>query len=611
MAYEKPIKIREAIECIQDQEYILPSIQREFVWSPNQIELLFDSIMRDYPISTFLFWKVKAENLSKFKFYRFLSNYHERDRTHNELAELSVAKDRMAILDGQQRLTSLYIGLKGSDARKLPKYNRKSDHAYPQKKLYVNLLKISDDTEKEFDFRFLTDREIELFTQKHSKEFHWFKVGDILDFTNMMDIMNYLINSGLTNTIERKPEQTIFASTTLTKLYQVINEQDSINFYLEKSEQLDKVLHIFIRINSGGTKLSYSDLLLSIATAQWKKKDARVIIHSFVDKMNSVGNKFNFNKDLVLKSCLVLTDLKDIRFRVDNFSTENMSKIENEWDEISQSLLLTVKLINRFGFSEQTLTATNAIIPIAYFIKKNNIGDELLHHANQEKNRSLIKEWLSRALLKKIFGGTPDNLYPTYRTIISTNLGTFPLAQLIEKYKGSNKSLEFQESNIEHLLTTQYGSSFAFMVLGLLYPLNHDYIFHQDHIHPKSFFTHKSLEKLGVTNKEIREEFLNNYNSLPNLQLIEATVNQQKSAKILIEWLNQAHPTIEKQNSYKLLHFFPENESLELTNFINFFNMRKELLKEELMTILNVPRIVATLDPIIEEEMDELELQEE
>ncbi|RZK12975.1 MAG: DUF262 domain-containing protein, partial [Flavobacterium sp.] len=288
MAYEKPIKIREAIEAIQEQEYILPSIQREFVWSPNQIELLFDSIMRDYPISTFLFWKVKAENLSKFKFYRFLSHYHERDRRHNELAELSNNKDRMAILDGQQRLTSLYIGLMGSDARKLAKYNWKSDHAFPEKKLYLNLLNKANDSEKEFDFKFLSDADVQALHSKHSDQFHWFKAGDILQFKSVMDIVNYLSIHKLTDSSIRTEEQTRFASNTLSKLFQVINEQDSINFYLEKSEDLDKVLHIFIRINSGGTKLSYSDLLLSIATAQWKKKEARTIIHAFVDKIIDV-----------------------------------------------------------------------------------------------------------------------------------------------------------------------------------------------------------------------------------------------------------------------------------------------------------------------------------
>lgn len=554
--------------------------------------------MRDYPISTFLFWNVKAENISKFKFYRFLSNYHERDKKHNDPAELIGTKDRKAVLDGQQRLTSLYIGLKGSDSRKIAKYNWKSDHAFPLKRLYVNLLKGSESSDKEFDFRFLTELEVQLFHEKHGTEFHWFKVGDILDMKSVMEIMNYFTLHRLMDTSFRTSEQTSFASKTLSKLFQVINEQESINFFLEKSDSLDKVLHIFIRINSGGTKLSYSDLLLSIATAQWKKREAREILHKFVDQINNIGNKFNFNKDLVLKACLVLTDLKDIRFRVDNFTSENMSIIENEWDDIDLAISTTVRLINQFGFSGQTLTATNAIIPIAYFLKKNNIGEKILTHSEHQKNRDLIKEWLMRALLKKIFGGTPDNLYPTYRAIISENIGTFPLQKLIDKYKGSNKSLDFHEDNIEHLLTTQYGSSFAFMVLSLLYPLNHNYVFHQDHIHPKSLFNKKNLESIGVKGEDYKE-FINNFNSLPNLQLIEAVSNIQKSAKPFNEWLILTHPSLEKQNSYKMLHFIPESINLELKNFAEFFNLRRELIKKELMIRLNAsPRSTATVEDV-------------
>ncbi len=60
MVYEKPISIQQAIAAVADDEYVLPAIQREFVWDTDQIETLFDSLMRDYPISTFLFWKVKA-----------------------------------------------------------------------------------------------------------------------------------------------------------------------------------------------------------------------------------------------------------------------------------------------------------------------------------------------------------------------------------------------------------------------------------------------------------------------------------------------------------------------------------------------------------------------
>jgi uncharacterized protein with ParB-like and HNH nuclease domain len=605
MAYEKPITIKEAITSIQDQEYILPAIQREFVWNTKQIELLFDSILRDYPISTFLFWKVKAENIEKFKFYRFLPFYHQRDKKHNELAELSGDKDRFAVLDGQQRLTSLYLGLKGSYAYKLSNYNWKSDHAFPKRHLYINLLNHSEDIDILYDFRFLSDDEVKKSKELHSEKYHWFKVGQVLDFTDFPDIFKYIAEHSLMDTSKFSQEETKFASDTLSKLFQYFNQKELINFYLEKSEELDKVLHIFIRVNSGGTKLSYSDLLLSIATAQWKEKDAREIIHKFVDQINAIDPGFNINKDLVLKSCLVLSDIKDIKFKVDNFSSENMTLIESEWDNIAKALNLSIQLIASFGFNDKTLTAYNAIIPIAYFIKKNNLSDEILHSSNHLENRKLIKEWLVRALLKKVFGGTPDNLYPTYRNIIADNLGKFPLDLLIDKYKGTNKSLSFDEETIEHLLNTQYGSAFAYMVLSLVYPLNHNYKFHQDHIHPKKYFTHKELIKHGFVDEELRENYINSYNSISNLQLIQETENLEKSATPFSLWLSE-HYKDEDLINYKNLHFIPTDNDLSMVNFLNFHLSRRNILKSKLMLLLKVDsntNVISNNEELIEEEL--------
>lgn len=605
MAYEKPITIREAISSIQNQEYILPAIQREFVWNTKQIELLFDSILRDYPISTFLFWKVKAENVEKFKFYRFLPFFHQRDKRHNEPAELSGDKDRFAILDGQQRLTSLYLGLKGSYAYKLANFNWKSDHAFPKRQLYINLLGHADDIDMLYDFRFLSEDELTKFKNNHSDKFHWFRVGQILDFVDFTNILSYLSDHSLMNTAMFTGEQAKFASDTLSKLFQYFNQKDLINFYLEKSDELDKVLHIFIRVNSGGTKLSYSDLLLSIATAQWKDKDAREIIHKFVDQINTIDPGFNVNKDLVLKSCLVLTDIKDIKFKVDNFSSENMALIESDWDNIAKSLNLAIQLIASYGFNDKTLTAYNAIIPIAYFIKKNNLGDDLLHSSAQLENRKLIKEWLVRALLKKVFGGQPDSLYPVYRSIMCENLGQFPLQQLIDKYKGTNKSLSFDEETIEHLLNTQYGSAFAYMILSLLYPLNHNYKFHQDHIFPKKFFSHRELIKLGIENEDQRVQFMNSFNSIANLQLIQETENLEKNATPFSDWLHKNYSGDDLLN-YKNLHFIPKENDLSIAQFFSFFIERRELLKAKLMQLLKVDSKIIFVEEeteFIEEEL--------
>jgi uncharacterized protein with ParB-like and HNH nuclease domain len=598
MAYEKPITIKEAIAAIEDGEYVLPSIQREFVWDTDQMETLFDSLMRDYPISTFLFWKVKAENVGKFQFYRFLRNYHERDSRHNEKTTLSGNNDVIGILDGQQRLTSLYVSLKGTYASKLSYHRRDSDHAYPIKRMHLNLMKPSEELEMEYDFRYLADHE----AAKKDADNLWFPIGQILRFKEISDALEWITDEiyGINEVTPVSREIIRFATNTLNRFYKVICENESLNFFLEKSEELDKVLQIFIRINQGGTKLSYSDLLLSIATAQWKKLDARKVIHEFVDKINDIGKGFNFNKDFVLKSCLVLANIKDIKFKVDNFSSENMAVIESEWEQISSALTLAIRLAAHFGFDDKTLTSTNAMIPIAYFIKEKQIDESVLHAKGHDASRANIKQWLIRALLKRIFGGTPDNLYPVYRQLIQDNGPVFPLAQIIDRYSGTNKSLDFYQEDIDNLLNVGYGTSFAFMLLSLFYPLNHDYEFHQDHIHPKKYFTAKRLESLGITESDTREAFMDRVNKLANLQLLQATPNTEKSAKMLKDWLSETLPGSGQVQQYKELHLIPANESLEFCDFIKFFDAREALIRSRLHEILNVKQVTNVPEVILE-----------
>ena len=79
MAFQTPITIHRAVEHVRRKEYVLPAIQRELVWNTDQITRLFDSLMRDYPINSFLFWKVDRDSFREYKFYAFLDDYHERD----------------------------------------------------------------------------------------------------------------------------------------------------------------------------------------------------------------------------------------------------------------------------------------------------------------------------------------------------------------------------------------------------------------------------------------------------------------------------------------------------------------------------------------------------
>ena len=582
MAYQTPITIKTAIDNIKKRHYVLPSIQREFVWDTEQIETLFDSLMRDYPISTFLFWKVDKNKIKDFQFYEFLKNYHEKDCRHNRKAELTHDEDIIALLDGQQRMTSMYVALTGTYSKKIPYYRWDSPHAFPAKKLYLNLLKPSEELEVEYDFKFLTEAEAET-----KDGYFWFECGKILEITDMGKSSMYLMKNKLMDTSVYSEQESEFAINTLNGFFNAIHQKGTISYYLEEGEELDKVLQIFIRINSGGTKLSYSDLLLSIATAQWKDKDAREVIHEFVDEINQIGDGFAFNKDIVLKSCLVLADF-DVKFKVDNFTKENMIVIERNWEQTSHAMRSAIELVSKLGYSRDNLAATNTIIPIAYFIYKNRFEDSVLHASQRENDRKAIKEWLARVLLKGTFGGQPDNIYPKMRDLINEHLGKFPLEETIAHYRGSRKSISFSEDDIENLLDLQYGKAKTYCALTLLYPgLNYSFKYHQDHIHPSSFFKKKYLRKLGLS-EEQSDAFINACNGLPNLQLLQATQNIEKSDKQFSEWLSLTYTSQPDRDSFLRQNYIDTGDSLAFDDFLSFIGTRRKVLKSQFMNMLNV-----------------------
>lgn len=397
MAYETPLTIAEVMQDISNNKYVLPSIQREYVWESEQIETLFDSLMRGYPIGTFLFWKISKEHVTDYDFYGFINEYHENKDNHNKKVDLKGADEVTAVLDGQQRLTSLYIGLKGTYAYKLKYLARNNQNAFPVRKLYLNLLSSPIDSNNEYDFKFLTDKEVE-----NSQDTFWYEVGRILDMSVEGDVFMFVNdNISFSEKFNYSKEQSKFAINTLSKLYNVIHKDGIISYYREKSAELDKVLNIFIRVNSGGTKLSYSDLLLSIASAQWEKYDAREEITDFVDYINGIGDGFKFNKDFVLKTSLVLSDFSDIAFKVDNFNKNNMMKIEDHWDNIKAAITQAINLVSSYGYSGKTLSSNNSLIPIAYYLLKIGMPSNFVSSGSTKDNRDKIKKWLIQSLLKE------------------------------------------------------------------------------------------------------------------------------------------------------------------------------------------------------------------
>ncbi len=571
--------IKATLDEIQRNDLVLPAIQREFVWRPDQICRLFDSIMQGYPFGAFLYWSVRPKNSGKFRFFDFVLDYHQRNKPHCPPLPPLPNRQLTAVLDGQQRLTALNIGLRGSMAWKRPRLWWNSPGAFPKRHLYLDLLREpnEDDEGLKYRFEFRTREEAEA---NHAGEC-WFPVREVLGMKGGPPMVRWLN--------ERLPQEHVDrAYETLYTLHQIVHSKEIVSSYEEKSQELDKVLQIFIRTNDGGTPLSYSDMLLSIAVSQWQEKDAREEIHTLVDELNRIGTGFTLSKDWVLKAGLMLSDIGSVGFKVDNFNRENMTVLEEKWDGVKRSLMLTVQLVSSFGFSGQNLSSNNAILPIAYYLHKKGYEETYLDRNEFRQDREVIRGWLIRSLLKSgVWGSGLDTLLTAIRRVIRESDGDgFPVSQIRDEMTRRGKSLVFEEEELEDLVDMEFNNRLTFALLSLLFPfVDLRNYFHVDHVFPRSRFTEPRLRDAGVPDDKI-DSFMSNSNRLANLQLLQGAQNHEKSAQMPSDWLDQTCPGgsagRREYENHHLLGDVPKG----MTGFGTFYDARRTRLKEEITHLL-------------------------
>lgn len=582
--YQSGLTIKDALDSVSRNLYVLPAIQREFVWKPEQICRLFDSLMQGYPFGTFLLWKVEPEKSAQFKFYGFVQNYHERDAPH--CPELGILPNRelTAVLDGQQRLTALNIGLRGSMAVKEPNKWRSNPTAFPKRALHLDLVAASGDGEEGEAFRF---EFIEPAKAASDQNALWYRVSDVLSVPNPARLSQWI--NGKLNERGQAGNQSFFdsASDRLFKLHEVVNVTPTITHYTEKSQELDRVLRIFIRMNSGGTVLSYSDLLLSIAVAQWSKLDARQEIHQLVDDINRIGAGFNLSKDFVLKAGLMLADISSVGFKVENFNRDNMLTLEKVWADVRRAIVLTVELVSTFGLSEQTLRADSSLLPIAYYVYRCKPAANWIQSPSSAADRKEIQLWLIRSLLKSsgVWGSGLDTLLTALRGEINGNHEAFPVEQLEHVMARLGKSLTFGAEEIDDLLDLEYGDRRLFPLLSILFPfIDVRQLHHIDHFFPRNQLRRQRLAKLGSDTSAI-SEIRACRNRLPNLQLLEGSANQFKSDKLPKDWLKDAYPDKRARDAVIERHDLGEVPETA-AEFLTFYKARRERIRMRLGQIL-------------------------
>lgn len=578
--YQAGGTIASLMDQVKKHELILPAIQREFVWKPDQICNLFDSLLQGYPFGTFLFWRIQPENRGKYQFYDFVMDYHQRDNPHCPPLKDLPERELVAVLDGQQRITALNIGLHGSYSQKIHGKWWSSSDAFPRKRLYINLLgQPEEETGSNYQFEFLTDKQ----AGNRADGEYWFRVGRILEEDR--DDLNDELNDGW----QGDRESLKSSRNVLRHLITTIFDKDKIAYYEEKEQDLERVLNIFIRMNSGGTILSYSDLLLSIAVAQWDNLDAREEIHALVDEMNETGDGFSYSKDLVLKAGLMLSDIGSVGFKVENFNKANMAILEGNWSDIRTALLLATNLLATFGFNSQNLRADSAILPIAYYLYTRKLDDGYLSRSEYAKDREALRQWLIKSLLKAsgIWGSGLDTLLTGLRRVLKEESGRgFPAEKLSSVMASRGKSLHFVDEEVEELAELEYGGKRTFALLSLLFPgFDFSRHFHVDHIYPKGLFTASKLRKAGVPEDRI-EIFKAWSNRLPNLQLLEGTINNEKRQKMPSEWYAAFWPDPEARLRHLQSQGIDELPK-DIVHFDDFYEQRKALLMSRIQQVVN------------------------
>lgn len=183
--------------------------------------------------------------------------------------------------------------------------------------------------------------------------------------------------------------------------------------------------------------------------------------------------------------------------------------------------------------------------------------------------------------MKRVFSFAPDGVLKPIRNILRNNSNNgFPINEIFAYFKGTNRALHFTDDDVSNLLEAKYGQRDTLVILSILNPwadLRNN--FHIDHMFPQTIFKRNKVREYGVSKNEI-DVFIENYNYLGNLQLLEQIPNIEKNGMELNDWISKTVPTSEL-NDYMKKHYIP-NVSLAVSNFNEFIKERENLLIEKL-----------------------------
>ena len=555
------ITIYEAMLNIQSGKYVMPAFQRQFVWSMEQIEKLWDSILLDYPIANFLFWNVDDNNVSWDTYFcNFLTsvtfdNRKQADSVNYELTSIDVSITDTAILDGQQRLTSLFLSLFG-EAFIRPKYARKNGRGGTVTKLLIELNKNKLDVDEEeynskkYDIKF-TDKVGRLSPTQ-------FEIRKILqEKFQDSNTRGQAIEEAISNV---PMDSRDYARNLLEKLYQKIFEEKLIRYTQIHAMNQDDALEMFVRFNSGGKALKKSEITMSILEAYWpsaKTEFGKLL----VDAYNGFGTDFIIRSALMLYGDVVKS----------NINRQIAEELKQNWSSFKKALKSLETLLKTMHIEVGHFAGSwNVLLPILYYIYYNP--------DKYDQNLKAIRIYLMRAILFSYFqSGTTGKLQQMKSNINSYNyeISVEMLDQITD--------LRVTEGKIEDILNSEKGSRVATEALYYLSLdwTNKNFKYEQDHLHP---FERFDASKPFTVSMEDWRIWRSNRNRLPNLQLLEGHSNGSKNNMRLIDYYNDMNEAQKQEFCQQAI--IPEGVSLEIEHFGEFYDARRDLLAGKIRCLL-------------------------
>lgn len=554
------ISIYEALQNIKNGKYIMPAFQRQYVWSMEQIEKLWDSILLDYPIATFLFWHVDDDNVSWDTYFcNFLSEItfdsrKQADSVNYELSNINVEINDTAVLDGQQRLTSLFLSLLGV-AFIRQKHSRKKKGGGLITKLLIELNKnkLSVDegeyNSKKYDIKF---------SEKIGKVSPTqFEIKDILDNKFQDETTR---EKAIEDAIENVPtDSKEYARGILNKLYHKIFVEKLIRFTEIQDMKQDDALEMFVRFNSGGKALKKSEITMSILAAYWPS--AKTEFGKLL-----VGSYEGFGSDFIIRSALMLYG--DVV--KSNISRKIAEELKNNWSEFRKALKNLETLLKEMKIEVSHFSSSwNVLLPIIYFV---------YYNPEYRNNIDGIRAYLIRAILFTYFRSGTTGKLQQMKSRINDNDYEITVDML-----NQINDLRVTDGKIEDILNLEKGNRVtgeALYYLSLDW-INKNFKYEQDHLHPYERF---DGNKPFSVRMEDWKRWRGNRNRLANLHLLEGRSNGSKNDMRLVDYYNDMND--EQKAQFLKQSFIPQDVSLELDNFEEFYEKRKTILVEKLRELL-------------------------